>query len=666
MMLKKNLYIIFIIILFNNIANAQLDAPNLINTFVPNPCTMSLPFSPVSGAEKYHVQISTSSDFDSEIINDTTYITNYYLPILKYSTLYFVRIRAINSTDTSLWSNTVSNTTASRGTVSVQQTTNGNHIAIETRNTCALECWWEVDTTQTFDSPILRRDTTYSDHNITIETPYYFCTNYYIRNKARTVVDTTPNWSHHQWNYINIPCSPTLVSPNNFNFTNSISNLKIERYNQPLRYVFELDTTLAFTNPREFEIAETDNSDIVSVGDFYFEKQHYWRARAINSIDTSDWSSVFTFSMCGVHQISPLNQATNISTNASISVLSIGNIIGYIFELDTVPDFSSNLYMQYETPNSAVNLQNLLFGTTYYWRVRAYHSLDTSNYTPVRSFTTVTAPALISPEDLSANQNLIINLKAKFLSGITKYQYQLSQNPEFLPEQTETLEHSNYANMVQTDLLKFNTKYYWKARYINENDTSIWSSVFSFETLIKPQLIEPSNQATQVTINNTKLYWQNIQHINSYTIWISTTPDYNEYEEYLQIFYGNIMYLNNLLPNTTYYWKVKATSATDESEWSETWSFTTENTTKADLFNIDYKLQIFPNPSNNDFYVKITLPNYQNAEIKIAGLNGHLQSIIPITNETTTIPTKGWKPGVYICNLFVDGELVKVEKLVYE
>jgi hypothetical protein len=83
-----------------------------------------------------------------------------------------------------------------------------------------------------------------------------------------------------------------------------------------------------------------------------------------------------------------------------------------------------------------------------------------------------------------------------------------------------------------------------------------------------------------------------------------------------------------------------------------------------DIESID--MQIFPNPSNNDFYVKLTLPNYQNTEIKIAGLNGHLQSIIPITNETTTIPTKGWKPGVYICNLFVDGELIKVEKLVYE
>ena len=83
-----------------------------------------------------------------------------------------------------------------------------------------------------------------------------------------------------------------------------------------------------------------------------------------------------------------------------------------------------------------------------------------------------------------------------------------------------------------------------------------------------------------------------------------------------------------------------------------------------DIESID--MQIFPNPSNNDFYLKLSLPNYQNTEIKIAGLNGHLQSIIPITNETTTIPTKGWKPGVYICNLFVDGKLVKVEKLVYE
>ena len=77
-------------------------------------------------------------------------------------------------------------------------------------------------------------------------------------------------------------------------------------------------------------------------------------------------------------------------------------------------------------------------------------------------------------------------------------------------------------------------------------------------------------------------------------------------------------------------------------------------------------MQVHPNPSSNDFRVKVTLPNYQNAEIKIAGINGHLKDIIPVNGETTIIPTKGWSAGVYVCNLFINGNLVKVEKLVFE
>jgi len=77
-------------------------------------------------------------------------------------------------------------------------------------------------------------------------------------------------------------------------------------------------------------------------------------------------------------------------------------------------------------------------------------------------------------------------------------------------------------------------------------------------------------------------------------------------------------------------------------------------------------MQIFPNPTSHDFIVKTSIPNYQNAEIKIAGLNGHLRSVIPVTGETTLIPTKGWKAGVYVCNLFINGNLVITEKLVFK
>jgi PKD repeat protein len=78
------------------------------------------------------------------------------------------------------------------------------------------------------------------------------------------------------------------------------------------------------------------------------------------------------------------------------------------------------------------------------------------------------------------------------------------------------------------------------------------------------------------------------------------------------------------------------------------------------------QLQVFPNPSSNGFTVKTSLQTYKNVEIKIAGLNGHLKDIISVTSETTVIPTKGWKAGIYFCNLFINGKLVRTEKLVFK
>ena len=76
------------------------------------------------------------------------------------------------------------------------------------------------------------------------------------------------------------------------------------------------------------------------------------------------------------------------------------------------------------------------------------------------------------------------------------------------------------------------------------------------------------------------------------------------------------------------------------------------------------QIQVFPNPSSQNFTVTLEIPDYKNAELKIAGINGHLKSVIPITEKTTEIDTKGWKSGTYVCNLFVDGKLVKIEKLI--
>ncbi len=78
------------------------------------------------------------------------------------------------------------------------------------------------------------------------------------------------------------------------------------------------------------------------------------------------------------------------------------------------------------------------------------------------------------------------------------------------------------------------------------------------------------------------------------------------------------------------------------------------------------EMQLYPNPTNNNFTVKLYLASYKNVEFKIVGTNGEIKEQIKITGETTVISTKGWSHGVYVCNLFIEGKLVKVEKLVFE
>ena len=661
--IKLDTSIIIISLLISVSANAQLDAPNLTFSASGSICTPYYAFFCIDGATGYEVNFSISSDFSSEVQTIETNVCNFNFPTLYFDTDYYFRIRAHNETDTSEWSNVQSFTTYSYSGVSTQMLVNGSYTA-ETTLLCAIESWWETDTINTFDSPMLHRDTTYDGDEIFFNAPFYFCTNYFVRVKNVTEIDTAPDWSYTSWNYIEIPCYPTLVYPNEYNLTNNITNLKLERYDQPLRYVFQIDTSNTFSNPREFEIADTDTFDNVIASDFYFDTQHYWRVRAINSIDTSYWSSVFTFTMCDISSHYPLD-GSNTNTNLTLSASDIGNLTGYIFEYDTVPEFNSGAFTEIVSPTSSVQLSSLNYAQTYYWRARAYHLLDTSEYTETRTFNTISNPELITPLNGSTGLNLKEILQIELQNGVSLYEYNISENPEFTEGETLEMSHTEFEENIQTSLLKFGTEYYWKARYINENDTSNWSEIFNFSTIDVPVLSLPANGTSEVDFTQLMLQWQNIQYVDSYTLWVSTSSDFIEYDEYLQPSYGSIIYLEDLLPSTTYYWKVKATSATDESGWSETWSFTTKNVSSIKSNN-QIKMQIFPNPSSNGFIVKTSLPEYKDAEIKIAGLNGHIKDIIPVTEETTIIPTKGWKSGTYICNLFVDGKLVKVEKLIFK
>lgn len=117
--------------------------------------------------------------------------------------------------------------------------------------------------------------------------------------------------------------------------------------------------------------------------------------------------------------------------------------------------------------------------------------------------------------------------------------------------------------------LRFETKYIWRAKCVNGNDSSAWSAPFNFTTTQQPWITSPSNKATNVPLSAI-LKWgvqgSNFDYIYQYQ-WstdssfigtpIVSLPAQSLAEASVTNAYG-----------TTYYWRGRAAHSKDTSSWT--------------------------------------------------------------------------------------------------
>ena len=221
---------------------------------------------------------------------------------------------------------------------------------------------------------------------------------------------------------------PSQSSPSNEAVNQNVNvTLWINTVSGATHYDYMVDIVPSFDSPALVEYSHTSSYSGWTPNDLYFGETHYWRVRARNATETSDWSDTWSFTTreLGAVQSSPSNGSVDRGVSLTLSINRYGSRY-YDYQLDTSPDFDSADLQEFtqESSYSGQNVSNLQYGQTYYWRVRGRNENDTSEWSEVWSFTTNPLGAWhSSPANGSTDRGVGLTLSINKLSGNTFIDY---------------------------------------------------------------------------------------------------------------------------------------------------------------------------------------------------------------------------------------------------
>ncbi|WMX17409.1 fibronectin type III domain-containing protein [Aureispira sp. CCB-E] len=622
--------------------------------------TTTIDWAYISGATGYIYEVDTSPIFNSplrEIGTTPANSSGRVLANLYFGTTYYWRAAVMNANDTSnfgsTWSFTtrdgVNNVSPSNGAQGLGTTTTIDWSAMSGNNGYI----YEVDTSPSFTSPLYvsgNSGINSSEHTLS---NLYFGTTYYWRAAVINTNDTSnfgSTWSFTTGDGVN------NVSPSNgaqgLGTTTTIDWSAMSGNNG---YIYEVDTSPSFTSPLYVSGNSGINSSEHTLSNLYFGTTYYWRAAVINTNDTSNFGSTWSFTTGdGVNNVSPSNGAQGLGTTTTIDWSAMSGNSGYIYEVDTSPSFTSPLYV---SGNSGINssehtLSNLYFGTTYYWRAAVINTNDTSNFGSTWSFTTGDGVNNVSPSNGAQGLGTTTTIDWSAMSGNNGYIYEVDTSPSF----TSPLYVSGNSGINSSEHtlsnLYFGTTYYWRAAIINANDTSNFGSTWSFTTqyqlVAAPLLSSPLDGASNIPVASIQLVWDSISNTSNYQIKYSTSSNFTTGVQDVTATQLNTT-LSNLSGNTTYYWKVRGRNNAGQSPWSTVWSFTTEPvTTEVSKFELQGAM-IYPNPVGKNLYLKVEKDaTYQ---VKVFNLEGRIMFHDELNGTQAMYDVTSLVRGVYFIEI---------------
>ncbi len=554
--------------------------------------SLSLYVNIVSGTGNVDYQLDVVPTFDSPELTEYTHTNSYSGKTvygLDYGRTYYWRVRGRNVNDTSVWTGYRSFTTnglgATQSTPADGATNTGTGLTLYVNIVSGTDnVDYQLDTSANFNSAELREYThnnSYSGQNIS---GLDYGQTYYWRIRGRNVNDTSV-WTGYR-SFTTNGFGATQSSPSDgATNTGTSPTLYVNIVSGTDNVDYQLDTSSNFNSPELQEYTHNNSYSGKNIYGLDYGQTYYWRVRGRNANDTSVWTAYrsFTTNGLGVTQSSPSDGAVNTGTSLTMYVNLVSGTENVDYQLDTSAGFNSPGLLEYTHTSSysGKTVSDLFYGQTYYWRVRGRNANDTSAWTSARSFTTNAYGAnQTSPSSGATGRPVNLTLYLSLITGSENADYQLDTTAGFnSPLLTEKTHSNSYSSQSFTGL-RYGQEYFWRVRGRNDNDTSLWSSVWTFTTgyelVNAPVLTAPHNDSINVPYVSFNIIWNTLADVTNYQYQISTNSGFTGIirSGNTSLTFRNI---TALTPATTYYWRVRGENVNGYSPWSEVWTFTTES-----------------------------------------------------------------------------------------
>ena len=566
----------------------------------------------VDGVTGYSIELSKIMTSGNEVRNFTSNDNNIEINKLDYYSDYSYRINAFVFGDTSDWSSPFTFSTKLKApelTFPENQITNiGLNPTLNWKRNVENETY-TVQLSKTLDFGILEefegiKEIKVMTTNLSPNTRYYWRVKAYLGEKESdwsSIYNFTTNSGSH------IPV-PKLISPKN----NDISYIKGK-----LTWNQNKDITqyqVVISQDSDFSTIEKDtivnNVQLYNYYKLKIGETYFWKVRSIHQMDSSAWSEIWQFKISTQSEIvkllKPSNDDLQIELSGTCEWEPISDAIYYQLQISESMDFVNLNLNQSFIHGEKFAFNNLEKNKTYFWKVRYFRQYDTSAWSSVWTFNTLTnsvlkLPELTSPENNKTAVPLYCNFKWNKIPDASDYIIEISENCNFnelLTKSTTVNLEFDFANF------KYNTRYYWRIAALNDTSKSFWSECWTFLTEFEaPVITYPSNGQINVEAD-LNMQWSISENIADYHLQISEDTDFNNivYENDRISSLGKLVYLDE---NKTYYARIRTISEENNSQWSNIINFRTK--LKNSVREIDAKLiNLYPNPVRERTYLTIS------------------------------------------------------------